>query len=72
MRFGGIPEGSLNGENLRGLELNWIFENDVKGDLDISEGTQGPIAKIMHDLFTEWWELWIFCGKRVGETSSKF
>ena len=45
MRFGGIPEGSLNGENLRGLELNWIFENDVKGDLDISEGNQGPNRK---------------------------
>ena len=36
---------STNGENLRGLELHWIFENDVKGDLDISEGTQGPNRK---------------------------
>ena len=45
VRFGGIPEGSLNGENLRGLELNWIFKNDVKGYLDISEGTHGTNRK---------------------------
>ena len=42
--------------------------------MDISEGIQGknPIAKIIHDLLTEWWGLGKFLGKRVRGTLSKF
>ena len=44
-KLGETPKGFLDAKKPRFLELTWIIENKVEGDLHISEGIQGPNRK---------------------------
>jgi len=56
-----------------GVNLNYRkYSDGGLGQWTYPRESRYPIAKNMYDLFTEWWELWKFSGKRVGGTLPKF
>ena len=50
---GGSSRGPLmpKTHGVRTSELNWILKDDVKGDLNVSEGIQGPNRKIIYMIY---------------------